>query len=140
MRIINNELYISAPIDTVFSWFKDLDKNYFKWHPSTHQEFVWLSGKPIDKGTKFYFREDIEGHKHTLFMVFTEYVENKRLSFVSESIHVESKILPDKVMCFLGSIFKIRLEMIRKFEPVSDHETVIYTTHRLSCQLPLLNR
>jgi hypothetical protein len=47
-------------------------------------------------------------------MVVTEYVENKRLSFASESIHVESKILPDKVMCSLSSIFKIRLALQRK--------------------------
>ncbi len=140
MRIINNELHISAPIDTVFSWFKNLDKNYLKWHPPTHQEFVWQSDKPIGKGTKFCFKEEIEGHKHKFFMVITDYIENERLSFASEFIQVESKIFPDKIMGFLSSFFRIKMEMEREFKAVSDNKTVIYTKHRLGCLLPIINR
>lgn len=83
MRILENEINLSVQVSTAFTWFKDLDKNYVKWHPPTHQDFVWLSDKPIIKSSRFCFEEDIKGHKHKMLMEISEYVENEKLFFIS---------------------------------------------------------
>ncbi len=140
MKIIENELNLLVPINIAFNWFKDLDKNYLKWHPPTHLDFLWLSDKPIEKGSKFCFEEDINGHKHTMLMEVSEYVENSRLSFASVKILVKSKYFPDWFMSFISSLFKMQLEMNRIFKSVSENSTVIYTTHKFACNLPGINR
>ena len=81
MRILEDELKLFVPIKIAFKWFENLDENYLRWHPKAHHEFVWLSGKPIRKGSRFYFIESIKGHKHKMLMEVSEYVENSKLSF-----------------------------------------------------------
>ena len=140
MRILEDELKLSVPISVAFRWFKDLEKNYLKWHPPTHLDFVWLSDKPIGKGSQFYIKEDVKGHKHKMLMEVSEYVENAKLSFFSVKIQMTSKIFPDRFMSFLSSFFKIRIEMNRTFKSVSENSTIIYTTHRFGCHIPLLSK
>ena len=140
MRILENELKLSVPISIAFTWFKDLDKNYLKWHPPTHHDFVWLSDKPIGKGSQFYFEEDIQGHNHKMLMEISEYVENVKLSFFSVRIQAKSKIVPDRFMSFLSSLFRIRIEISRTFKSVSENSTIIYTTHRFGCHIPLISK
>jgi hypothetical protein len=138
MRIIENELYILAPVSTAFNWFKDLDKNYLKWHPPTHKNFNWLSDKPIGKGSRFSFEENIKGYKHKMLMEVSEYIENEKLSFVSLKIQVNSDIFPDRLLAYLGSLFRIRIEMIRTFESVSENSTKIHTIHRFGSNFPVI--
>ncbi|MCF8044198.1 MAG: hypothetical protein K9K65_16245 [Desulfarculaceae bacterium] len=138
MRIIEDELNISVPVSTAFNWFKDLDKNYLKWHPPTHENFVWLSDKPIGKGSRFSFEESIKGNKHKMLMEVSEYIENKKLSFVSLKIEVESDIFPDRFLTCLSSLFRIRIEMIRTFASVSENSTKIHTTHRFGSNFPVI--
>ncbi len=138
MRIIENELNISAPVSRAFNWFKDLDKNYFKWHPHAHKSFVWMSDKPVGKGSLFAFEENIKGHKHKMLMEVSEYIENEKLSFLSHKIEVSSNIFPGRFMTYLSSFFRIRIEMIRTFESVSENSTRIYTIHRFGSDFPVV--
>jgi hypothetical protein len=138
MRILENELDISTPVGKAFNWFKDLDKNYLKWHPPTHKNFVWLSDKPIAKGSRFSFEENINGNNHKMVMEVSEYIENKKLAFVSLKIQVDSNIFPARFMRSLSSFFRIRMEMNRTFESVSENSTKIHTTHRFGSNLPVI--
>lgn len=138
MEILEDELKLSVPTDVAFQWFKDLDKNYVNWHPPTHLKFAWLTEKPIGKDSKFYFEENINGHKHKMFMKVTEYIENEKLSFSSIKIQVISKLFPDRFMSFFSSFFRVRMEMERIFKPISETSTIIYTTHKLGCHLPII--
>jgi hypothetical protein len=138
MRIIENELNISAPAGNAFNWFKDLDKNYLKWHPRAHKSFVWLSDKPIGEGSRFSFEENIKGHKHKMLMEVSEYVENEKLSFLSRKIEVSSNIFPDRFLSYLSSLFRIRIEMIRTFKSLSANSTKIHTIHRLGSDFPVI--
>jgi hypothetical protein len=138
MRILENELNISVPVSAAFNWFKDLDKNYLKWHPPTHKNFVWLSDKPIGKGSRFSFEENIKGNNHKMFMEVSEYIENEKLSFVSHKIQVSSDIFPDRLLTYLSSFFRIRIEINRTFESVSKNSTKILTTHRFGSNFPVI--
>lgn len=138
MRILENELNLSAPVSTAFNWFKDLDKNYLKWHPPTHKNFVWLSDKPIGKGSRFSFEENVKGNKHKMLMEVSEYIENKKLSFVSLKIQVKSDIFPDRFLTYLSSFFRIRIEMNRTFVSVSENSTKIHTIQRFGSKLPVI--
>lgn len=53
MRELKHKLTISTPVQSAFDWFKNFDENYVKWHPIAHQQFKWLSDKPITKGSLF---------------------------------------------------------------------------------------
>lgn len=43
-------------------------------------------------------------------------------------------------MTFLSSFFRIRIEMNRIFKPVSENSTIIYTTHRFGCDIPVISK
>ena len=139
MKLLEDELKLTVPIKTAFKWFENLEKNYLRWHPNAHKEFVWLSSKPIKKGSRFYFVENIKGHKHKMLMEVSEYVENSKLSFLSIRIQVTSKIFPDQFLSLLSSLFKIKIEMNRIFQSISENSTIIHTTHKFGCHLPVIN-
>lgn len=73
-------------------------------------------------------------------MVITEYEENRKLSFVSEKIYVESKFIPSDFLDFLSQFFKVKIEMERIFEVISDKESILYTKHRFGSEVPIIGR
>jgi hypothetical protein len=140
MRELKHQLTIAATLSVTFDWFKNLDENYIRWHPEAHQKFEWLSGKPIRRGSIFSFEENIRGHHHKMLMQVTEYEENMRLSFSSIKIQTISVSPPLKLISFLGSLFRIKMEMTRIFESTSENTTTIYTTHKLGSKIPFIGK
>lgn len=138
MRVLTNELSISAPVDEVFKWFINLDLNYFIWHPKAHEKFKWLSDKPIKKGSRFYFIELVCGHRHQIFIEITEYIKNSKLSFQSNKIKICSNNIFDKLLSILATILQIKIEMKRDFQQATDNLTILHTTHKFGCNLPII--
>jgi hypothetical protein len=73
-----------------------------------------------------------------MLMEVSEYIENERLSFVSQKIQVDSNICPDRILTYLISFFRIQIEMNRTFESVSENSTKIHTTHKFGSNFPVL--
>jgi hypothetical protein len=105
MRVINHKETVEAPVSHVFDWFVNLDKNYIKWHPSTHKDFQWLSEEPVAKGSTFKFEEESDGHAHQMIMKITEFQKDQHLSFASEHIMVFPEL--NAVVVFTGGNFAI---------------------------------
>ena len=138
MRILNYSHTIAVSTEQVFDWFKNLDKNYIKWHPATHKYFQWLTGKPIKKGAIFRFEEQIEEHTHKMVMKVSEYIENKRLSFSSLRIYHESNYIPHWLLTAFILFFRIKMEMIRSFEEDVKNLTTIHIIHKFGSPLPVI--
>lgn len=140
MRELNYNHSVAISVDHVFDWFKNLDKNYLTWHPQTHKNFQWLSEKPVMKGSVFLFEEQIKGHNHKMLMKISEFVENQQLSFSSIKIFTSSKYLPGWLFSILISIFRIKMEMIRSFEPETKQLTTVRLTHKFGSPIPIIGR
>ncbi len=138
MREITHTTTLPFSAHTVFDWFKNLDENYIKWHPVAHQNFEWLSQKPIGEGSLFYFVENIKGHQHKITMRITEYREDAKLSFDSVRIQVYSRFLPTWLMSLFISLFKIKLHITHKFESnPSEFVTTISTYQTMGSYMPV---
>lgn len=140
MRVLNFSHTIAVPAKQAFDWFINLDKNYIKWHPTTHKNFQWLSEKPVMKGSIFTFEEQIEDHRHKMIMTVSEFIENQRLSFLSVYIYARSKYLPHWLIAFIISILCIKMEMHRSFEEDKKNSTTIHTIHKFGSPKPVIGK
>ena len=140
MRVINHSHSIGVSSDRAFNWFTNLDKNYITWHPDSHINFQWLSGKPVKEGSTFIFEEQIRRHKHKMLMKISDFAENQRLSFSSIKIEMNSKYLPGWLISILISLFRIKLEMHRLFEAENEQLTTIRLTQKFGSQIPVIDK
>lgn len=141
MRELSNKLALSVPIEQAFEWFINLDKNYIDWHPLLHIKCQWISGKPIGKNSIFIIEEkDKKGNKHKGTFIVTEYLENKRLCFLSREIRNEIKYMPSCFVNLLVWVFRIKMKMERDFISNSSFSTTIHTKHILGSEIPIIGK
>lgn len=67
---------INAPADKVFTFFKNIENNYLKWHPD-HVSFKWIKGEGLETGNVFYFEEQIGGILMKKEVVYTKIIPDK---------------------------------------------------------------
>ncbi|MCX6224557.1 MAG: hypothetical protein NTV01_07360 [Bacteroidia bacterium] len=137
MREVTHTTTLPFDAHTVFDWFKNLDENYIQWHPIAHQQFEWLTQKPIGEGTLFYFVENIKGHQHKITMRIAEYKEDIKLSFAMVKIQVYSKYLPIWFLTILSSLFQITLNITHQFEANTPESVTIITRQTTGSHLPV---
>ena len=78
-------------------------------------EFCLALRKPIGKGSRFYFEEEIKGHKHKMLMEITEYIENAKLSFSSKLILKRSEYFLHQDRTVLSENEPHRSEILKRF-------------------------
>jgi len=69
---ISHSIEIKCSPKKVFDFFKNLDKNYRKWHPKDHVVFKLIKGKPLKVGSIAYAEEYMHGKLHKLKLEFTK--------------------------------------------------------------------
>ena len=71
--------HINASPDAVFAFFRDMERNYRRWHPD-HLLFRWESEGALTAGRQFYFEERIAGKLLKKRVRFTR-IESGRIEF-----------------------------------------------------------
>jgi hypothetical protein len=135
MREITHTIILPFDVHTVFGWFKNLDENYIQWHPVAHQQFKWLTEKPVGEGTRFYFVESIKDHQHKITARITDYKEDRTFSWASMKIQVRSKYLPTWLLTVFGFLFRVRLIVTHLFEENISGGVTVTTHQKVGSQL-----
>ena len=74
-----HSIYIEAPVEKVFDWFKD-PRNWLTLNPSGHEEITHAHVPPEGLGTfHVWAMKPLPGVRFEIFGVFTEFVPNKRI-------------------------------------------------------------
>ncbi len=105
---LEDSIEINAPLDELYAWMLDLEKNFVPWHPN-HEYFIKLTGG-FEPGDQIRFKElvmgeayDIEGtiiehwkNDHEFYMMFETFSGMGKISFNGKStpngcifIHIE---------------------------------------------------
>lgn len=72
---LKDSVEIQAPVDSVYQWFLELDKNFVKWHPN-HKAFKLLSGgTQVDD--KIYFEEKVNGVLYAIKGKISDHTKTK---------------------------------------------------------------
>lgn len=140
MREITHTITLPFDVHTVFEWFKNLEENYIQWHPVAHQQFEWLTEKPVREGTQFSFVESIKKHQHKITARITDYKEDRRFSWASMKIQVRSKYLPPWLLTVFGFLFRVRLNVTHLFEDDTSGGVTVTTRQRVGSQLAVFGR
>ena len=74
-----HSVYIEAPVEKVFDWFKD-PRNWLTLNPTTREEITQSHVTPGGVGTFHVWKiRPVPGVQFEVFGVFTEFVPNKRI-------------------------------------------------------------
>jgi ligand-binding SRPBCC domain-containing protein len=79
--IFRHSIRVDAPAARVWQFFREMERNYTRWHP-VHHEFQWVDGEPLRVGTTFRFRETIAGETMDKTVRITEVVPERLFVFV----------------------------------------------------------
>jgi uncharacterized protein YndB with AHSA1/START domain len=75
----SRSIYIEAPVEKVFAWFKD-PRNWLTLNPSDREEITQAHVPPEGLGTFHVWRmRPLRGIRFEIFGVFTEYEPNQRI-------------------------------------------------------------
>ncbi len=77
-----DQTYIDAPCEKVYSFFEEMDSNYLRWHPE-HKKFEWRKGTGLQTGNVFYFEEEIAGEYLKKETRFTQIIPNRYIEFTT---------------------------------------------------------
>ena len=89
---LTDSVEIKASCEEVFSFFRDLEANYTRWHPQDHVLFKWVKGNGLEQGAVAYSEQYIHGKLHKLKVEFTR---------VAPPREVEFKFLPAWIRIFV---------------------------------------
>lgn len=82
MITLKDSIEIKATPEHVFNWLTNLKtgKDYRAWHPD-HIDWIWIKGKPFQKGSVVYSEEYLHGEMHKLKFVCANIVPNRLIEY-----------------------------------------------------------
>lgn len=111
---------VKAPVEKVWEFFGDMEKNYLSWHPEEHIMYKVIKGNKHEKGCVVYAEEYILGKKAKVKVMCTDVVPYRRTDYATffplSLFHPRSTYLfePDGKYCTFTAINYFRIPMIFK--------------------------
>ena len=78
--VLTDKVEIRSSPEIIWDFFTNLEKNYIDWHPIDHKKFIW-TGKPMEKGSKWYAEEMVHGHLFKLKGIIGEVIPFQKIVF-----------------------------------------------------------
>ncbi|MDI6603456.1 MAG: SRPBCC family protein [Patescibacteria group bacterium] len=93
MITLKHSTEIKTTPENIYNWFKNINKNYKKWHPD-HVKWINETGG-LGEGDIVYYEEYVHGKLHSNRSKITKIEENKKVEF--------KNLFPVSIICPKGS-------------------------------------
>jgi uncharacterized protein YndB with AHSA1/START domain len=79
--ILKHSIEINTTPEKIWEFFVNLEENYTTWHPEDHIVFRWISGEPLEVGSRFYSEQLVHKKPHIYKGEVGEIIPNRKIVF-----------------------------------------------------------